>query len=223
MLPPVPRVTVRLFAGLRERAGTGAVELDAPDGAVLADVWGLLGLGDEPPGVAYARNRVYAEPGDALADGDEVGLIPPVSGGSDEPRIGVAISAEPIDIAAAHARANDPRAGAQAAFTGTVRNATQGREVVRLEYEAYEEMAIEELERIAAEAAAEHGLLAVEIVHRTGVVAPGEASVVIVATARHRPAALAAAQWAIEQLKVRVPIWKREVYADGAVWVGRGS
>ena len=111
----------------------------------------------------------------------------------------------------------------QAAFTGTVRNATREREVVRLEYEAYEEMAVEELERIAAQAAADHDLLAVEIVHRTGVVLPGEASVVIVSTARHRPAALAATQWIIEQLKVSVPIWKREVYADGAVWVGRGS
>jgi molybdopterin synthase catalytic subunit len=223
MLPPVPKVTVRLFAGLRERAGTGLVEVEAPAGATIADVWALLGLGDEPPGIAYARNRAYADPGEALADGDEIGLIPPVSGGSDEPRIGVAVSAEPIDVGAAHARAVDPRGGAQAAFTGTVRNATKGRDVVRLEYEAYEEMALDELGRIAAEAAAEHALLAVEIVHRTGVVEPGEASVVIVATARHRPAALAAAQWIIEQLKVRVPIWKREVYADGAVWVGRGS
>ena len=223
MLPPVPKVTVRLFAGLRERAGTGSIDLDAPAGTTLAGVWALLDLGDEPPGVAYARNRAYADGADVLSDGDEVALIPPVSGGSDEPRIGIAISPDAIDIAAAHARASDPRAGAQAAFTGTVRNATRGREVVRLEYEAYDEMAVEELTRIAAEAAAEHGLVAVEIVHRTGVVEPGEASVVIVATARHRPAALAAAQWIIEQLKVRVPIWKREVYADGAVWVGRGS
>jgi molybdopterin synthase catalytic subunit len=115
------------------------------------------------------------------------------------------------------------RAGAQAAFTGTVRNATQGKEVVRLEYEAYEEMAVPELERIARQAAADHALLAVEIVHRTGVVLPGEPSVVIVSTSRHRPAALAATAWIIEQLKVSVPIWKREVYADGAVWVGRGS
>ena len=219
----MPQVTVRLFAGLRERAGTGAIALEVPSGAVLGDVWGLLDLGEQPPGIAYALNRRYADADAALADGDEVALIPPVSGGVDAPRIGVALTAEPIDIAAAHARANDVRAGAQAAFTGTVRNATREREVVRLEYEAYEEMAVEELERIAAQAAADHDLLAVEIVHRTGVVLPGEASVVIVSTARHRPAALAATQWIIEQLKVSVPIWKREVYADGAVWVGRGS
>lgn len=219
----MPRVTVRLFAGLRERAGTGSTVLELPDGAVAGDVWAQLALGEQPPGIAFAVNRRYADADAVLAEGDEVALIPPVSGGSDEPRIGVMITADPIDIAAAHARANDERAGAQAAFTGTVRNATRGQEVVRLEYEAYEEMAVEELERIARQAAADHELLAVEIVHRTGTVLPGAASVVIVSTSRHRPSALAATQWIIEQLKVSVPIWKREVYADGAVWVGRGS
>jgi len=219
----MPSVTVRLFAGLRERAGTGSTVLDVPDGAAVGDVWALLDLGEQPPGIAFAVNRKYADVDTPLAEGDEVALIPPVSGGSDEPRIGVLITAEPIDIAAAHARANDERAGAQAAFTGTVRNATRGKDVVRLEYEAYEEMAVEELDRIARQAAADHELVAVEIVHRTGVVMPGEASVVIVSTSRHRPSALAATQWIIEQLKVTVPIWKREVYSDGAVWVGRGS
>ena len=219
----MPSVTVRLFAGLRERAGTGSTVLELPAGAVAGDVWPLLDLGEQPPGIAFAINRTYADASTPVGEGDEIALIPPVSGGSDEPRIGVAISADPIDIATAHARANDERAGAQAAFTGTVRNATRGKDVVRLEYEAYEEMAVEELKRIARKAAADHELLAVEIVHRTGVVMPGEASVVIVSTSRHRPSALAATQWIIEQLKVSVPIWKREVYADGAVWVGRGS
>jgi len=219
----MPSVTVRLFAGLRERAGTGSTVLELPAGAVAGDVWPLLDLGEQPPGIAFAVNRAYADTDTPLAEGDEVALIPPVSGGSDEPKIGVLITADPIDIAAAHARANDERAGAQAAFTGTVRNATRGKDVVRLEYEAYEEMAVEELERIARQAAADHELLAVEIAHRTGVVMPGEASVVIVSTSRHRPSALAATQWIIEQLKVSVPIWKREVYSDGAVWVGRGS
>ena len=102
-------------------------------------------------------------------------------------------------------------------------NRTGEQDVLRLEYEAYEEMAVDELTRIAAQAAADHGLVAVEIAHRTGTVLPGEASVVIVSTARHRPAALAATQWIIEQLKASVPIWKRAVYADGTVWVGQGS
>ncbi len=202
----------------------GRRDLNVPDDATAGDVWALLELGDEPPGIAYAVNRQYAARTQPISDGDEVALIPPVSGGSDSmPRIGVLISAAPIDIAAAHLRANDVAAGAQAAFTGTVRNATNDKAVVRLEYEAYEEMAIEELQRIATQAAADHALLAVEIVHRIGIVLPGEASVVIVSTARHRLSALAATQWMIEQLKVSVPIWKREVYSDGSVWVGQGS
>ena len=142
---------------------------------------------------------------------------------ADLDRLLAEVTVEQLDIADLHARANDPRAGAQAAFTGTVRNRTADKEVLRLEYEAYEEMAVDELTRIAAQAAADHGLVAVEIAHRTGTVLPGEASVVIVSTARHRPAALAATQWIIEQLKASVPIWKREVYADGSVWVGQGS
>jgi molybdopterin synthase catalytic subunit len=219
----VATVDVRLFAGLRERAGTGRTRIEVDAGAPVAAIWDLLGLGERPPGIAYAVNRAYVEPDHALADGDEVALIPPVSGGSDAPRIGVRIGPDPLDIADLHARANDPRAGAQAAFTGTVRNRTADQEVLRLEYEAYEEMAVDELTRIAAQAAADHGLVAVEIAHRTGTVLPGEASVVIVATARHRPAALAATQWIIGQLKASVPIWKREVYADGSVWVGQGS
>ncbi|MFM9124184.1 MAG: molybdenum cofactor biosynthesis protein [Actinomycetota bacterium] len=216
-------VDVRLFAGLRERAGTGRTRVEVPAGVPVAAVWDLLDLGERPPGIAYAVNRAYVEPDHALADGDEVALIPPVSGGADAPRIGVRLSPDPLDIADLHARANDPRAGAQAAFTGTVRNRTGAQDVLRLEYEAYEEMAVDELTRIAAQAAADHGLVAVEIAHRTGTVLPGEASVVIVSTARHRPAALAATQWIIEQLKASVPIWKREVYADGSVWVGQGS
>ncbi len=217
----MPTVTVRLFAGLRERAGYGRCELTLPDGARVEDVWALLELGVEPPGIALAVNRVYAERGTALAEGDEVALIPPVSGGA--PRLGIAISADPIDLAAAYERASDDRAGAVASFVGTVRNATKGQAVVRLEYEAYEEMAVDELRRIAGIAAAEHDLLAVEIVHRTGIVDVGGASVVIVCSSPHRVASLAACAWIIEQLKLSVPIWKREVYADGSVWVGQGS
>ncbi|MGA0122951.1 MAG: molybdenum cofactor biosynthesis protein [Gaiellales bacterium] len=216
-------VDVRLFAGLRERAGVGRRALEVDDGTPVARIWDLLDLGERPPGIAFAVNRAYVDGDHLLADGDEVALIPPVSGGADAPRVGVRVQAEPLDIADLHARANDPRAGAQAAFTGTVRNRTGAKDVLRLEYEAYEEMAVEELERIARRAAADHDLVAVEIAHRTGVVLPGEASVVIVSTARHRPSALAATQWIIEQLKASVPIWKREVYADGSVWVGQGS
>ncbi|MEY4226800.1 MAG: hypothetical protein RL190_1557, partial [Actinomycetota bacterium] len=131
-------VDVRLFAGLRERAGTGRATVEVEPGAPVAAVWDLLGLGERPPGIAYAVNRAYVEADHALADGDEVALIPPVSGGSEAPRIGVRLSPDPLDIADLHARANDPRAGAQAAFTGTVRNRTAEKEVLRLEYEAYD-------------------------------------------------------------------------------------
>lgn len=217
----MPTVDVRLFAALRERAGTGSRRVELPDGARAGDVWGALDLGDEPPGIAIAVNRIYAERSQSLSDGDEVALIPPVSGGA--PRIVVSLRDTALDLGAGYAEAADDGAGALASFVGTVRNKTGDRAVVRLEYEAYEEMAIEELERIAAAAAARHDLLAVSIAHRTGVVEIGGASVVIVCSAPHRRAALAACAEIIEELKVSVPIWKREVYADGAVWVGMGS
>ncbi len=217
----MPTVDVRLFAALRERAGGGSRSVDLPAGAVAGDVWGALDLGDEPPGIAIAVNRAYADRTQPLEDGDEVALIPPVSGGA--PRIAVSLHAEPLDPAAGYAEAADDGAGAMASFVGTVRNRTGHRDVVRLEYEAYEEMAVEELERIAAKAAGHHDLLAVAIAHRIGVVEVGGASVTIVCSAPHRRAALAACSEIIEELKVSVPIWKREVYADGAVWVGMGS
>lgn len=217
----MPTVDVRLFAALRERAGVGSRTVTLPDGACAGDIWPALDLGDEPPGIAIAVNRAYADRSQVLADGDEVALIPPVSGGA--PRIAVSLHADPLDPGAGYAEAADDGAGAMASFVGTVRNATSGRAVVHLEYEAYEEMAVEELERIAAAAAARHDLLAVSIAHRTGVVEVGGASVAIVCSAPHRRAALAACAEIIEELKVSVPIWKREVYADGAVWVGMGS
>ena len=179
----MPHVTVRLFAGLRERAGTGSTALELPAGAVAGDVWALLDLGEQPPGIAFAINRTYADASTPVDEGDEIALIPPVSGGSDEPRIGVAISADPIDIAAAHARANDERAGAQAAFTGTVRNATRGKDVVRLEYEAYAEMAERVMDAIVGEAEALHPGARVAIRHRLGVLGVGELAVVIAAEA----------------------------------------
>jgi molybdopterin synthase catalytic subunit/molybdopterin converting factor small subunit len=217
----VPTVAVRLFAGLRERAGTATREIVLPDGACVGDVWAALDLGDEPPGIACAVNRAYVERDHVLTDGDEVALIPPVSGGA--PRIEVVLTGDDIDLAAGYARVGDDGAGALASFVGTVRDRTGDRAVIRLEYEAYEEMAVEELRRIASAAAERHALIAVDIVHRTGVVPVGGASVAIVCSAPHRRAALSACAEIIEELKVSVPIWKREVYADGAVWVGMGS
>jgi len=209
------RVTVRLFAGLRERAGTGRVELDEVER--VSDVWERLGLGDEPTGLLYAVNRAYADRGQTLADGDEVALIPPVSGGA------FLLSAEPLDVARVIAEAASDDAGAVASFVGTVRRRSRGREVVRLEYEAYAEMAEPMLARLADELTAKHGLCAVAIHHRVGVVDIGEPSVVIAVSAPHRSAALAACREAIDTLKETIPLWKKEFYADGEQWIGRGS
>jgi len=209
------RVTIRLFAGLRERAGTARRELE--DVARVSDVWARLELGDEPDGLLYAVNREYADRDRELRDGDEVALIPPVSGGA------FRISAEPLDLAAAVAEAARDDAGAIAAFVGTVRASSRGRDVDHLEYEAFEEMAEPMLERLAGELTAKHGLAAVAIHHRVGRVEIGEASVVIAVSAPHRAAALDACREAIDTLKTTIPLWKKEVYEGGEEWIGQGS
>ncbi|HEY2182649.1 MAG TPA: molybdenum cofactor biosynthesis protein MoaE [Gaiellaceae bacterium] len=209
------RVTVRLFAGLRERAGRARLELE--DVARVDDVWPKLGLGDEPPGLLYAVNRDYVVRGHELADGDEVALIPPVSGGSFQ------LVDEPLDVAAVLREAEDPEAGAVASFVGTVRRRSRERDVVHLEYEAFEEMAEPMLAQLGEELTERHGLCAVAIHHRLGRVEVGEPSVVIAVSAPHRSAALDACREAIETLKATIPLWKKEVYAGGEEWIGRGS
>jgi len=210
-------ITVRLFAGLRERAGTEVRELELPEGAALADVWPVLGLGEEPQGLLYAVNREYAARDRPLADGDEVALIPPVSGGA------FRLSEEPLDLEAAVAEVADERAGAVATFVGTTRSESRGRSVLYLEYEAYEGMAEKVMEELAAELEQKHEVTAVAIHHRTGRVEIGERSVVIAVSAPHRRAALAACAEAIDRLKETVPLWKKEVYEGGEEWIGRGS
>ena len=209
------RVTVRLFAGLRERAGVSRLELE--DVATVDDVWPRLDLGDEPPGLVHAVNRVYVERGRPLQDGDEVALIPPVSGGA------CRILATPLDLAAAVAEVETDEAGAIATFVGTVRRRSRGRDVQFLDYEAYEEMAEPMLDRLAADLTERHGLCAVAIHHRIGRVEIGEPSVVIAVSAAHRAAALEACREAIDALKETIPLWKKEVYAGGEEWIGRGS
>ena len=207
-------VVVRLFAGLRERAGWSSREVAA---ATVADVWPALGLGEEPEGLLYAVNREYAERGQELRDGDEVALIPPVSGGA------FRVTEEPLSLDAVVAEVADERAGGIATFTGTVRRQSRGREVTYLEYEAYAEMAEDVMTQLAADLLARHELYAVAIHHRVGRVEIGEASVVIAVSAPHRQAALAACREAIDTLKETVPLWKKEVYEGGEEWIGRGS
>ena len=208
------KIAVRLFAGLRERAGTRALEVELPDGATAADVWPALALGEEPRGLLVAVNRAYAERDISLADGDEVALIPPVSGGA------FLLSETPLSLDDVVQEVASDDAGAIATFTGTTRAHSRGREVVRLEYEAYEGMAEAEMERIARELKQRYALTEVAVHHRIGVVGVGETSVVIAVSAAHRGDALAACKDAIDELKLTVPLWKKEVYSDGSMWVG---
>jgi MoaE-MoaD fusion protein len=211
------RVMVRLFAGLRERAGTSRSELELQDGATVADVWPALELGDEPSGLLYAVNRAYAEPDRPLTDGDEVALIPPVSGGA------FRLTEGPVNLTAVVVEVVDEQAGAIATFLGTVRAQSRGREVIALEYEAYEDMAEQVMAEIAGEVKERYELCKVAVMHRTGRVEVGETSVAIAVSAPHRQDALAACADVIEALKARVPLWKKELYEGGEEWIGRGS
>jgi molybdopterin synthase catalytic subunit len=207
-------VTVRLFAGLRERAGWSRREVNA---ASVADVWPALGLGDEPAGLLYAVNKEYAERDRALAPGDEVALIPPVSGGA------FLLRDEPLSLDRVVDEVRSDDAGAIATFTGTTRVHSRGRTVTHLDYEAYEGMAEKVMEEIADALRARYELTAIAIHHRIGRVTIGETSVLIAVSAPHRQDALAACKDAIDELKERVPLWKKEVYEGGEEWIGRGS
>jgi MoaE-MoaD fusion protein len=207
-------VRVRLFAGLRERAGWAQREIDVSS---VAEVWPALDLGDEPNGLLYAVNKEYATRDQALADGDEVALIPPVSGGA------FLLSEEPLSLERVVEEVRDDEAGAIATFTGTTRIHSRNRIVTHLDYEAYEGMAERVMAEIADGLRARYELRAIAIHHRIGRVGIGETSVVIAVSAAHREAALAACKDAIDELKERVPLWKKEVYQGGEEWIGRGS
>ena len=210
-------MVVRLFAGLRERAGTDRRELDLDDSASIEDVWPALDLGDEPAGLLYAVNRTYADRGQALGEGDEVALIPPVSGGA------FRLTHGPVNLTSLDVEVVDEQAGAIATFLGTVRAHSRGRDVIALEYEAYEEMAEDVMTTIADELLARYDLCKVAMSHRLGRVEVGETSVAIAVSAPHRQDALAACADAIEALKSQVPLWKKELYVGGEEWIGRGS
>ena len=208
-------VRVKLFAGLRERAGWSERELDGI--ARVEDVWPALGLGPEPDGLLYAVNKEYAPRERELAEGDEVAVIPPVSGGS------FRLSAEPLSLDAVVDEVRSDRAGAIATFVGTTRVESRGRLVEHLDYEAYEGMAENVMAEIAAALKQRYDLCEIAIHHRTGRVEIGDASVVIAVSAPHRQDALAACRDAIDTLKEQVPLWKKEVYEGGEEWIGRGS
>ena len=208
------KVRVRLFAGLRERAGWSEREVDA---SRVGEVWAALDLGDEPPGLLYAVNQEYAERDRPLAEGDEVALIPPVSGGA------FRLVDGPLDLDAVVAEVADERAGGIATFQGTVRRQSRGRQVIALEYEAYAGMAEKVMAEIAEGVKERYELCEVAIAHRTGRCDVGDVSVAIAVSAPHRQDALSACRDVIDELKERVPLWKKELYEGGEEWIGRGS
>jgi molybdopterin converting factor subunit 1 len=211
------QVTVRLFARLREQAGASERALELPAGARVADVWDALGLGEQPPGLLYAVNREYAAGERVLEEGDEVAVIPPVSGGA------FTLSERPLDLEAVVAEVADERAGGIATFVGTTRIESRGRTVRHLEYEAYAGMAEKVMADLAADLERRYELCKVAIAHRVGRVGIGETSVIIAVSAPHRQDALAACKDAIDTLKETVPLWKKEAYEGGEEWIGRGS
>jgi molybdopterin converting factor subunit 1 len=199
-------VTVRLFAGLRERAGRDRVDVELPEGALVSDL--LEAMDVAPRSCVVAINREYATESEPVRAGDEVALVPPVSGGAGVVRL-VRVTAEPLDPADAGAAVRDPAAGAVVIFEGVTR------EVPELDYEAYAEMAEQRLREIGAQVAAAHGLCAVALEHRTGSVPLSEPSVVVAASAPHREAAFAGARDLIDRVKAEAPIWKVEVTEEG--------
>ncbi|HEX2232269.1 MAG TPA: molybdenum cofactor biosynthesis protein MoaE [Thermoleophilaceae bacterium] len=206
-------VTVRLFAMLRERAGAPELVLDLPDGACVGDA--LAQLSDLAAGLplVMAVNREYAGEDEPLSAGDELALIPPVSGGDVAAAPWVRVTAEPLSLDAVAERVRDPRAGAVVTFQGVTR------EVALLEYEAYKQMAAERLASIAENAVEAHGLCAAAVEHRVGRVPLSESSVVVAVSAPHRPEAFAGAREIIDRVKAEAPIWKKELEGGEGRWV----
>jgi len=216
------KVHVRLFASYREAAGVGQIELDLAPSAMVADAIAEIvrrhPLIAEGRTLVIARNGEYVTADERLADGDEVALIPPVSGGATTIPL-VRVSAAPLSVDDAIAACRDSRWGGIVVFLGTVRDASRGKRVSHLEYEAYPEMAEAKMREIASALEKKHAPCRLVLHHRVGDLAIGEIAVIIGAGAPHRDAAFAAAREAIDELKTVVPIWKKEHGEDGAVWI----
>jgi len=218
------RVQVLYFAVLRERLRTDGESMELADGATVASARRAVAEGHPEiapllPQVRSAVNRAMVPDSHRLEDGDELALIPPVAGGAGRR---IALSPEPLSLPEVVAIVEGPDQGGVVTFTGTVRRHGQQPRVARLEYEAYGPMAEEVLTTIADEIEREHPGARVAIHHRTGTLVVGEIAVVIAASAPHRAEAFEACRAAIERLKQRAPIWKKEIGDDGAEWVGLG-
>jgi molybdopterin synthase catalytic subunit len=215
------QISIRAFASYREAIGSPRITLTIPDGASPGQVWKTLlssypRLRALPQPFAFAVNDEYVTGEVPLRPRDELVLVPPVSGGSEY----IDLVETPIDINAVLKQVNHAQAGAVVVFLGTVRDNNRGRHVKYLEYEAYQTMARKEMQKVAADAQRRWPVLSIAIVHRLGHLEIGEISVAIAVAAGHRSEAFEAAQFAIDTLKHTVPIWKKEVWADGAVWIG---
>jgi MoaE-MoaD fusion protein len=220
------RLTIKLFATLRERAQTAELAREFPEGVSVSEIWQHLlhefpTLGGHTTGVGFAVNHEYVEASFRPHDRDEVAFIPPVSGGAEACWVGpISIGFAPVDVAALEAAVADPAAGATVTFVGSTRRDNAGRKVIRLEYEAYEPMALSEMRKLANEAGQRYGIVRIAIQHRIGVVEIGEVSVAIAVSGAHRGEAFEACRFAIDRLKEIVPIWKKEHFEGGEIWVG---
>jgi molybdopterin converting factor subunit 1 len=236
------RVRVLFFGMLKDLTGKASDALDLPGGASVRDLLThyeaqVPRLKESLSSLALAVNQEYASPETKLSSGDEVALLPPVSGGSQaagttsagqpaepglsgqsEPKVHSSIIRHPIDTRQILAAVKRPEDGAAVVFEGVVRNQTRGRRTLYLDYEAYEEMALRQMESLAAQALGQFQIRDVAVVHRLGRLAIGETSVLIVVAAAHRAPAFDACRWLIDTLKRTVPIWKKEYFDDGAVW-----
>jgi MoaE-MoaD fusion protein len=221
------RVHVLPFGVLKDWLGSSGSTIELQEGATVSDLLARLGGKHSGPsealrGIAVSVNAEYALAAHVLRDGDEVGLLPPVSGGSapeasDGPAV-TALTCDAIDAEGLIASAKRGEDGAVVVFDGIVRNHTRDRRTLYLDYEAYEDMALKQMDSLAREAIARFGVQHVTLVHRLGRLNVGETSVVIVVASAHRGQAFDACRWVIDTLKKTVPIWKKETFVDGVVW-----
>lgn len=223
------QVRILFFGVLKEFAGRESDSLSLPDESTLADVLShykknMPQLRSFAASIAMSINQEYARPEAKLKSGDEIALLPPVSGGSGK-ESGTApeshfasIVRDKIDTQQVLEKIKRPEDGAAVVFEGVVRNHSRGRRALYLDYEAYEEMALKQMESLAAQALAQFEIRDARIVHRLGRLQIGEASVLIVVASAHRAAAFDACRWLIDTLKRTVPIWKKEYFEDGAIW-----
>ena len=217
------QVRILPFGVLKDSLGAEPFALDLPGGATVADLLARLGVQSpdlESLGIAVSVNAAYAERNHVLRDDDEVGLLPPVSGGAaagDDVNV-VRLTREVIDAESLVRAAKQGEDGAVVVFDGIVRNNSRGRQTLFLDYEAYEEMAMKQMRELSGDAVKKFGVRHVSIMHRLGRLQVGETSVLIIVASAHRAQAYEASRWLIDTLKKTVPIWKKETFVDGAVW-----